>query len=203
MTIPNADRSEETKQALIKSAIEIIEKKGYAKTTLDDIARNIGMTRGAFYWHFKNKKEILEEIERQYEEQYLLDYSGFEILPSAYDTLKNLVFHQIDHIFDEKYISYAFIIRYRLEALTELPDLVDKQTKIDEFSTRNIAGQVRRGIETGEFRSDISADQVAVGLFTLIVGIENVRMLHMDDNQLFLVDNFKESAVRLLDSIKV
>lgn len=198
----NADRSEETRQALLYSAIEIIEQKGYAKTTLDDIAKNIGMTRGAFYWHFKNKKEILLEIEKQYEKNYLVDYGQFQVLPSAYETLKHLLFHQIEEIFDENYIAYSFIIRYRIEALTELPDLVDLQARIDEFSIQRIAEQVARGVENGEFREDINAYQDALGLFTFIVGVENVRMLHTHDNERFGLDHFKAAALYMLDSIK-
>lgn len=198
----NADRSEETRQALIESAIEIIEQKGYAKTTLDDIAKNIGMTRGAFYWHFKNKKEILLEIESEYEKRYLMDYGEFPILDSAYETLKSLIFHQIKQLFDEKYIAFAFIIRYRVEALSELSDLVDRQKRLDEFCTLRIAEQVRRGIELGEFRQDIDPHHAALSLFTLIVGAENVRMLHTDDNDLYSQENFEEAATCLLDSMK-
>lgn len=198
----NAEKSEETRAALVRSATEIISKKGYAKTTLEDIVKNIGMTRGAFYWHFKGKKEIMNEIERLYEERYLKDYGKFNVLPSACETIACLVTHQINDIFDEERADYAFIIRYRIEALTELPDLVEKQARIDEFSIKQIADQIERGKEQGEFREDVDADAAALSIFTYIVGVENVYMLHSDGKKPFLRDEFIRGGLGYIDALK-
>lgn len=198
----NADKTEETRNALIRSATEIISQKGYAKTTLEDIAKNINMTRGAFYWHFKNKQEILHEIETLYENQYLMDYGRFEILPSAYETLSRLIVHQIRDIFDDVHMSYAFIIRYRIEALSELPDLVEKQVRIDDFGIQQIAKQIERGMEGGEFRPDVDAQEAALGIFTFIVGVENVKLLHRGSNNLYQCDSFIRMGLALLDGLK-
>lgn len=200
--VSNADKSEETRRALIRSTSEIISRKGYSKTTLEDIAKNINMTRGAFYCHFKNKKEILQEIENLYETQYLMDYSKLELLPSAYDTLCSLITHQIKNIFNEDYISYAFIIRYRIEALSELPDLLEKQRSIDNFSVQRITEQIERGKRANEFRADINARQAALGIFTIIVGVENVKMLHMKNNDLYCYDNVINVGLNYLEALR-
>ncbi|HLG62950.1 MAG TPA: TetR family transcriptional regulator [Ktedonosporobacter sp.] len=39
--------------------------KGYASTTLDDIARQAGTTRGAIQWHFGNKAELFNTLQRE------------------------------------------------------------------------------------------------------------------------------------------
>ena len=39
--------------------------KGFSKTSFDDIATRIGMTKGAVYWHFKDKGDLLVELIKQ------------------------------------------------------------------------------------------------------------------------------------------
>lgn len=198
----NADKSEETRQALIQSAVDTITKKGYSKTSLEDIVKNIGMTRGAFYWHFKNKQDILKSIESYYEQQYLLDYGKFPVYESAYETLRSLALHQLADIFDDGRIAYAFIIRYRIEALTELPDLLSEQVAIDTLGVEQITKQVERGKEQGEFRRDVDAHTAALGLFTFIVGAENVRMLHREEDILCSLDRYVSIVDTYLNTLR-
>ena len=52
------EKSEETKQYIIKRAAPIFNKYGYAGTTMSQLTKAIGMTKGAIYGNFKNKEEI-------------------------------------------------------------------------------------------------------------------------------------------------
>jgi TetR/AcrR family acrAB operon transcriptional repressor len=58
-------QTEETHQRLMAAAIETFCDKGVARTTLDDVARRAGMTRGAVYWHFADKTALLRQILHQ------------------------------------------------------------------------------------------------------------------------------------------
>lgn len=51
-----------TKNSIIEAAIEVFVEKGFLKATLEEIAAKAGVTRGAVYWHFKNKHEIFSEL---------------------------------------------------------------------------------------------------------------------------------------------
>ncbi|MER2494336.1 TetR family transcriptional regulator [Catenovulum sediminis] len=52
----------ETRSQLLDSAEAVFFDKGYAHTRLMDIANHAGMTRGAIYWHFKNKVDLFEAM---------------------------------------------------------------------------------------------------------------------------------------------
>lgn len=58
--------AEKTKQELIASALNLFSDKGVSRTTLTDIAKGAGVTKGAFYWHFKDKFEILKTLRIKY-----------------------------------------------------------------------------------------------------------------------------------------
>lgn len=52
----------ETKQNILKAAQKVFTQKGFAKASLSDIAREANVTRGAIYWHFENKNELLAAL---------------------------------------------------------------------------------------------------------------------------------------------
>jgi AcrR family transcriptional regulator len=56
------EEAEATKLQLLDAAERCFREKGVASTTLDDIAKSAGHTRGAVYWHFENKADIFEAV---------------------------------------------------------------------------------------------------------------------------------------------
>nr|WP_315209847.1 TetR family transcriptional regulator [uncultured Albidiferax sp.] len=57
--------AEHTYAALLEAAEQVFFDKGVAHTTLADIASAAGMTRGAIYWHFKDKSALLKALFEQ------------------------------------------------------------------------------------------------------------------------------------------
>jgi TetR/AcrR family acrAB operon transcriptional repressor len=56
------EEAEATRMQLLDAAERCFREKGVASTTLDDIAKRAGHTRGAVYWHFENKADIFEAV---------------------------------------------------------------------------------------------------------------------------------------------
>ena len=53
---------EERKQELIDTAGRLFMSKGYERTAVSDIVKEIGVAQGTFYYHFKSKTEVLEAV---------------------------------------------------------------------------------------------------------------------------------------------
>ena len=51
--------AEKTRTRILASALSLFAKKGYEHTTFTDIAARLKMTKGAVYWHFKSKTDLL------------------------------------------------------------------------------------------------------------------------------------------------
>ena len=51
-----------TKEHLMLAALETFYQKGIARTSLNEIAQAAGVTRGALYWHFKNKEDLFDAL---------------------------------------------------------------------------------------------------------------------------------------------
>jgi AcrR family transcriptional regulator len=51
-----------TQKAIVAAAAELFARNGFGATSLDDIAERLGATKGALYYHIKNKEDILRQI---------------------------------------------------------------------------------------------------------------------------------------------
>lgn len=66
---PRAEMIEETRTKLIRTARQQFGKAGYAATVMDDLTAQAGLTRGALYHHFGDKKglflAVLQDLDRE------------------------------------------------------------------------------------------------------------------------------------------
>lgn len=51
-----------TENQILEMSMQLFIDKGYEQTTLQDVADAMGMTRGAIYYHFKNKEEMVDAV---------------------------------------------------------------------------------------------------------------------------------------------
>lgn len=63
---------EKRRKQLLSSARKLFVKKGFRGTTTDEIARKANVTKGALYYHFKSKEDILFALVEVVGEQYTL-----------------------------------------------------------------------------------------------------------------------------------
>ena len=54
--------ADETRRQILETATDMFIENGFSNTSLTDISHKIGMTKGAVYWHFKNKDDVLLQI---------------------------------------------------------------------------------------------------------------------------------------------
>lgn len=55
-------RADETRAGLLAAAAELFERRGYADTSLDDVAAAARTTKGAVYHHFADKRALFREV---------------------------------------------------------------------------------------------------------------------------------------------
>jgi len=74
--MPRNKNPEETVQKILDASLALFIKKGFDRTTINDIVGELdGMTRGAFYHHFESKKEVLYALLGKKFERLELDYA--------------------------------------------------------------------------------------------------------------------------------
>lgn len=56
------EEAEMTRQRLLDAAERVFHARGVSRSSLEDVAREAGLTRGAIYWHFKDKVALFEAV---------------------------------------------------------------------------------------------------------------------------------------------
>jgi len=68
------ERAARTRKEILDAAIRLFARKGLLATTMAQLAKEIGMTPGALYWHFPTKEDLLlgaiEELDGRYREAW-------------------------------------------------------------------------------------------------------------------------------------
>src|SRR5688572_26412367 len=87
-TRTQAQRSEQTRGALIAVARGLFAERGYAQVGTEEIVRAAGVTRGALYHHFDGKRDLLRAVYEQLEAEIATEVAaGVEPGASMLDTL--------------------------------------------------------------------------------------------------------------------
>jgi AcrR family transcriptional regulator len=62
--------AEKRRRQLLTAAQKLFARKGYRGTTIDEIAHKAGLTKGAFYYHFHGKQDVLMELVNEVGREY-------------------------------------------------------------------------------------------------------------------------------------
>ncbi|MDQ7826031.1 MAG: TetR/AcrR family transcriptional regulator [Candidatus Eremiobacteraeota bacterium] len=153
-------------QEIVETARKIISTSGMQGLTINAIAKELKLTDGALYRHFKSKREILEFLIHEIDET-LTDL--FEsTVASIEDPLKALEIVFASHLsYAEQRKGVSFII------ITETLNLNDKklQKKMKEVLDRyigRIENLLSEGIRKGMVREDIDPSSASIVYFGII-----------------------------------
>ena len=72
MSPSQAERTEATRAALLEAARALFAERGYAATAAEEVVRRAGVTRGAMYHHFRDKKALFRAVHEQIEEEMVV-----------------------------------------------------------------------------------------------------------------------------------
>jgi len=64
------EEAQETRRSILEAAVRVFARQGVANASLTDIAQEAGVTRGAIYWHFANKADLINSLWEQVQSFY-------------------------------------------------------------------------------------------------------------------------------------
>ena len=88
-----ATRGDATKERILAAAEELVFERGYAGTSLDEIIEKVGLTKGAFFYHFKSKADLAQGIIERFSrrEQMLFEQWAERASALADDPLQDIL----------------------------------------------------------------------------------------------------------------
>lgn len=99
------------KEEIILSAVKIVNKRGYAKATMEEIAAELLMTKGSLYYYFKNKEDLIFQCHELVLGQADEELQGhFETDITSEEKLRRMIVSHIRYAIEEKE-TFNMIIR--------------------------------------------------------------------------------------------
>jgi AcrR family transcriptional regulator len=168
-------KSEATRLAILQKAFELIYVNGYKTTSIDDIIATTQVTKGAFYYHFKNKDEmglaIINEILKP-----ALTNSFIEPLQKdqdPVDAIYNLMHHLLikDEFLKVEYGCPAANLTQEMTPWNaDFSKVLDELTKLWR---KVMTDMIEKGKKKGLIRKDVNAKQVTMFVMSGYWGIRN------------------------------
>lgn len=164
----------ETRDAILDAASHIFYEKGVAKASLNEIAERAGVTRGAVYWHFKNKVDLFIALHDALYEPFMetvlqdLEKNHAEPLKQLEELCVNVLV-ELDSNEKKKRILSVFYLK--CDYTGEMAQVLKLQEKQKENSRKLFDHYFERAIAKGHIACPVSAHNLSIGLWCYLTGI--------------------------------
>lgn len=167
-----------TRDNIINTALRLFLQKGYEKTSLNHIAREVGITKPAIYHHFKNKDQLFhqvlsfffEEMGRWSESRFASCKTLKDLLKAFFQSLKS--FKEVTEILLGKQkgnTPYSFLELF-LTASKRDPGIQKRIESGFLMTRRFLKDRLLQAQNNGEIRGDIDCETLAFQIHALIEG---------------------------------
>ena len=172
----------DTREKILMTALQLFSKDGYEAVSVRTIAEEIGMTKGALYRHYKNKRDIFDsivermiQIDAQRAREYHMPDEEYDTKPDAYEntSLQSIQTYTIEQFrfwtedeFAARFRKMLTLEQYRNEEMAELYSQCIVAGPVDYIEDL-FRGLIREGVLKEENPRQLAVEYYAP-LFLLI-----------------------------------
>lgn len=163
----------QTRNDLIDAAEIVFELRGVAGAALQEVAETAGVTRGAVYWHFRDKVDLfnamMERAILPFEQQWLAASSDDAADPLA--RLRDVLCDVLRQTATDPRLQRVLAISTQVEYVGELNGIRERHLRIREQALGRIEGLLRLAAASGQLAAGLSAKPAARALHALVDGL--------------------------------
>ena len=168
-------KAEATRLTILQKAFELIYAKGYQTTSIDDIIATTQVTKGAFYYHFKNKDEmglaIINEILKP-----TLTTSFIEPLKKEENPIEAIYNLMRSLLMENEFLKVEYgcpAANFTNEMTPWNTDFGKVLNELTKQWTITMTSTIEKGKKNGFIRKDVNAEQVTMFIMSGYWGIRN------------------------------
>lgn len=164
----------ETRHLLLDAAERVFERQGVASTSLNEIAREAGVTRGAIYWHFKNKADLfnamLDRVILPMEEFVYSSDKPEHGNPIAFIRKSAMrVMSGLES--DEQMLRVFEVIKHKVELVGDMLPAKERQLQCKRDFHQSVEASFGSAISKGLLPASVNPALAARGLHCLMDGL--------------------------------
>ena len=166
--------AQKTHQHLLDAALEVFWRDGVTRASLQAIAQEAGVTRGALYWHFKNKEDLSETL---FEQQYADFFAAFndQTLRDNQDVWTHLQ-HNLTTMFEtlatrESKHKFCNVMFSKCEQTAGNETITELACRYHRLFQKQIAYALQLSREQGRLPENTDIELAAIYLESSLVGL--------------------------------
>jgi TetR/AcrR family acrAB operon transcriptional repressor len=189
--------AEITRNLLLNAAETVFNEKGVARTSLSEIAEAAGVTRGAIYWHFKNKADLfhamLERVKMPIDE--MIDQLNAEQIATPLSFLHDGAVTVLKHIATDAQTRRVFdIVNHKCELVDDMAIARTRQLESRAGCLEQIEQSIQAAIDQKSLPKTLNAHVAAIGMHALIEGLISSWIL---DPESFSLDKEADQFIQI------
>ena len=168
------EEAQETRTRLLDAAERVFHERGVARTSLDEIAKAAGLTRGAIYWHFKDKADLFEAMMDRVTLplEDILSGAGNGASADPLAILKLCTTDVLLRTARDKQLQRVFDIAYhKCEYVGDAAPVRDRHIASQQDCLRQIEKGFRACVASGALPACVDPREAAIGALSLVSGL--------------------------------
>lgn len=194
-------RSETTRQRIVELTAELFNKKGLLGTSISDLEKATGLTRGSIYGNFQNKDAVaLAAFDFNWEQKRKLLFEEADSRPSFKE---KLLAHVLLHHPSAKtpFTAGGCPLQNTVIEADDTNDLMRNKAATGLLSwTKKLTEIIENGIKANEFKSGTDSLCIALQIISLI---EGASLFFRSTQDMKYVNRLLETAKNVIDDICV
>jgi len=188
-----------TKKLIVEKAMPLFNQKGYRATSLSDITKVTGMTKGAIYGNFENKDAVAEATFESAVEIITEEIrQRIKSAPTAPLKLNAILDYYGEYLYNPPVQGGCPVINTAIEADDNYPLLRTKVVRIMTLIKDSLKKVMYRGIKEGQLKSDVNVEEFATTFYSTILGATLISRVE-GDNETYQV--VKSKMKKMLEEI--
>jgi TetR/AcrR family transcriptional regulator, acrAB operon repressor len=175
------EEAEQTRRRIMAAGLRTFDRRGISRTTMEDIARAARVTRGAIYWHFKNKHELLRTI-REDVSLPLVDRSDFTLLHDVeaepLERVERFMLDLLRSVEEDSRVRIAFrVMSFKCEYVGELEGELREYARKNEHLHKTLTRVYAEALKRKELRAGLTPELAALETLVFICGLMRLCLL--------------------------
>lgn len=164
----------ETRNLLLDAAERVFHEKGVSRTSLNDIAEAAGLTRGAIYWHFKNKADLFDAMMERVTLplETLVDVSDGRTVDDPLGHVRACAVGVLEQTARDAQMQRVFeIVAHKCEYVDDMESLRQRHLECRSECLDQVEAGFRLAAEKGQLPAAVNPRRAAIGMHALIDGL--------------------------------
>lgn len=177
------DEAQETRSRILDAAERLFSEHGVSRTSFEDIAHAAGVTRGAIYWHFKDKSDLFGAMVNRVTlpMEAMVARSSDESVEDPIGSLRACAVNALRRAATDPQCQRVFeVVTHKCEYLGEMAGVKGRISGIQKGCVDRAEQAIRNAIKRGQVPAGVNPRLAAIGLDAMLYGLISTWLANRD-----------------------